>query len=318
MKPWLVLGVATALAACAPQDKKETEQPAASQTAQAQEGSVTVETARGAVAVKTNPKNVAVYDWGMLDTLHALGVKVGASTDDIRLPELDNAHADRVKIGTLFEPNYEVLNSFKPDLIVTGSRTAKAFDQLNQIAPTIEMTADTTKMVESAKARIDAFAAIFGKQAEAEALKGKIDAAFDEARAAAKDKGNGLVILVNGGKVAAFGQDSRFGWIHKDVGVPTADKAIKEGSHGQPVSFEYIKQINPDWLFVLDRSAAIGQGTADNAAQKVLDNPLVAETTAWKKGQVVYLLPSNYLAAGGAQQLIDAAHQVRDAFQAAK
>lgn len=314
MKFWLVLGMAAALAACAPSGK--TGDAPASAASQAQ--TVTIDTARGKATVAVQPKNVAVYDWGMLDTLYALGVPVGASTDDIRLPVLEKAHQNRVKIGTLFEPNYEALNRYKPDLIITGSRTAKAFDQLSQIAPTIEMTADTTKMRESAEARIDAFAAIFGKQAQAEVLKQKIDNAFDEARAAAQGKGNGLVILVNGGKVSAFGQDSRFGWIHKDVGVPVADPAIKEGSHGQPVSFEYIKKINPDWLFVLDRSAAIGQGTAENAAQKVLDNPLVAQTTAWQKGQVVYLLPENYLAAGGAQQLIDAAHQVRDAFQAAK
>ena len=50
----------------------------------------------------------------------------------------------------------------------------------------------------------------------------------------------------------------------------------------------------------------------------MLDNPLVAATTAWKKGQVVYLLPENYLAAGGAQQLLNATAQVREAFEAAK
>jgi iron-compound ABC transporter, iron-compound-binding protein len=94
---------------------------------------------------------------------------------------------------------------------------------------------------DSAKERIDALAQIFGKQAEADKLKAEINASFEAAKA--------------------------------------ADSSIKEkGNHGQPVTFEYIKKTNPDWLFVLDRSAAIGE--EGKAAKDVLDNPLVAETTA--------------------------------------
>ena len=94
---------------------------------------------------------------------------------------------------------------------------------------------------DSAKERIDALAQIFGKQAEADKLKAEINASFEAAKA--------------------------------------ADSSIKEkGNHGQPVTFEYIKKPNPDWLFVLDRSAAIGE--EGKAAKDVLDNPLVAETTA--------------------------------------
>ena len=64
---------------------------------------------------------------------------------------------------------------------------------------------------DSAKERIDALAQIFGKQAEAEAdkLKAEIDASFEAAKAAALGKGKGLVILVNGGKMSAFGTGSR-------------------------------------------------------------------------------------------------------------
>ena len=164
---------------------------------------------------------------------------------------------------------------------------------------------------DSAKERIDALAQIFGKQAEADKLKAEIDASFEAAKAAALGK-------VNGGKMSAFGTGSHLGgWLHQDIGVPVADSSIKEkGNHGQPVTFEYIKKTNPDWLFVLDRSAAIGE--EGKAAKDVLDNPLVAETTAWKKGQVVYLPPETYLAASGAQELLNASKQVTEAFNAAK
>lgn len=315
----LAAAFSLSLAACKPEAAQNSAASGASQSAaKAVEGeSVTVETTRGQAAVPLKPERIAVYDLGMIDTLSKLGVPIGASIDESRLDYLKDAIKDAKKAGTLFEPDYEALNAYQPQLIIIGSRAAKAFDELNKLAPTIEMTADTKNLKESSKARIDAFAQIFDKQAEADKLKAEIDAAFEAAKQAAAGKGKGLVVLVNGGKMSAFGPSSRLGgWLHHDIGVPPVDESIKEGSHGQPVSFEYIKQHNPDWLFVLDRGAAIGE--EGQAAKDVLNNPLVAETTAWKKGQVVYLVPETYLAAGGAQELLNAANQVKEAFAAAK
>lgn len=278
---------------------------------------VVVKTARGEATVPKNPERIAVYDLGMLDTLIALGVPVGATVDQSRIAYLTPVVEKAKHVGTLFEPNYEALNAYQPQLIITGSRANKAIHQLNEIAPTIEMTADTKNLLNSAKERIDAFAQIFNKQAEADKLKAEIDQAITDAKAAAQGKGKGLVIIVNGGKLSAQGMDSRLGgWLHRDLGIEPVDASMKEGSHGMPISFEYVKQHNPDWLFVLDRGAAVGE--EGQAAQDVLNNPLVAETTAWKKGQVVYLDAGTYLAAGGAQQLKTALKQVTDAFKAAK
>ena len=306
-----------ALGACSPKNSASNQNAQTAPATQTEGAGLTVKTTRGDAKVPQNHERIAVYDFGVLDTLNKLGVKTGLSVNQNWLPYLDEYFKSTKPAGTLFEPDYEALNAYKPQLIIIGSRTAKAFDKLNEIAPTIEMTADTANLKESAKERIDALAQIFGKQAEADKLKAEIDASFDAAKTAAQGKGKGLVILVNGGKMSAFGPSSRLGgWLHKDIGVPAVDEAIKEGSHGQPVSFEYLKEKNPDWLFVLDRGAAIGE--EGQAAKDVLNNPLVAETTAWKKGQVVYLVPETYLAAGGAQELLNASKQVSDAFNAAK
>ena len=324
-----------ALTACNPSQQQGSQVNSASAASQAQGGQtnqddkaplkphdiqgekVTVQTARGEAVVPKNPQNVAVYDLGALDTLTALGVPVGATVDKSMLPYLQGAFDKAQHVGTLFEPNYEALGAFKPQLIIIGSRTNKAAQQLNELAPTIEMTADTKNMRESTKERIDAYAQIFGKQAEADKLKADIDKAFDEARTAAQGKGKGLVIIVSGGKLSAQSPGSRLGgWLHHDIGLEPVDSSMKEGSHGMPISFEYIKEKNPDWLFVLDRTAAIGE--EGKAAQDVLNNPIVAESTAWKKGQVVYLDSSAYLAAGGAQQLKTVATQAAEAFKKAK
>ena len=324
-----------ALTACNPSQQQGSQANSASAASQAQGGQanqddkaplkphdiqgekVTVQTARGEAVVPKNPQNVAVYDLGALDTLTALGVPVGATVDKSMLPYLQDAFGKAKHVGTLFEPNYEALGAFKPQLIIIGSRTSKAAQQLNELAPTIDMTADTKNLRTSAEERMDAYAQIFGKQAEADKLKADINKAFDEAREAAKGKGKGLVLIVSGGKLSAQSPNSRLGgWLHQDIGLEPVDPNMKEGSHGMPISFEYIKEKNPDWLFVLDRSAAIGE--EGKAAKDVLDNPLVAESTAWKKGQVVYLDSSAYLAAGGAKQLQTVAKQAAEAFKKAK
>jgi iron complex transport system substrate-binding protein len=57
----------------------------------------------------------------------------------------------------------------------------------------------------------------------------------------------------------------------------------------------------------VDRDAAIGEGGA--AAEQVLDNELVAETTAWSQGQVVYVDAVDWYIAGGGlatmQRIVD-------------
>ena len=147
-------------------------------------------------------------------------------------------------------------------------------------------------------------------------LQQDIDGLIDETKTATKDKGNGLVIMVNGNKLSAYGDKSRFGFIHTVVGVPMVDNQIKDADHGQPVSFEYLQKTNPDWLFVIDRSAAIGEENV--GAKAVLDNPLVAQTTAWKKSQVVYLSPDSYLAFGGYYQWMQDLTAIKTAFSQAK
>ena len=206
-----------ALGACSPKDSASNQaQTASASAAQTEGASLTVKTARGEAKVPQNPERIAVYDLGMLDTLNKLGVKTGLSVDKNRLPYLDEYFKTTKPAGTLFEPDYEALNAYKPQLIIIGSRAAKAFDKLNEIAPTIEMTAETANLKESSKERIDALAQIFGKQAEADKLKAEIDASFEAAKTAAQGKGKGLVVLVNGGKMSAFGPSSRLGgWLHK-------------------------------------------------------------------------------------------------------
>ena len=278
---------------------------------------VTVDTARGDIDLAMNPSPLVVYDMTLLQDLAALDVAVDGAPSDL---PLDNLHSetqpDPEEVGTLFEPDLEALNAMQPQAILVGSRMAEKYDELANIAPTLDMTIDTANIYESSKQRLHDLGALFGKSAEAAKLQNDIDSLITEAKAVTKDSGTGLVVMVNGNKMSVYGADSRYGFIHNVVNVPIADDQIKDGRHGQPISFEYLQKTNPDWLFVVDRSAAIGEDSL--GAKAVLDNPLVAQTTAWQKDQVVYLSPDSYLAFGGYYQWIQDLTTIKNAFASAK
>lgn len=127
------------------------------------------------------------------------------------------------------------------------------------------------------------------------------------------DAGRVLVILTTGGRMSAHGKGGRFNIIYDAFGMTPAADDLKIGTHGQAISHEFIMETNPDWLFVVDRDAAIGQ--EGQAAQQVLDNDLVAQTTAWKNNQVVYLDAANWYLVGAGLTAVQAnVDQLTEAF----
>lgn len=272
---------------------------------------LTVPTARGPATVMKNPERFAVYDWAALDSLHQLGVKVPATTKAVRVDYLQPVFAAAQPVGELFKPDIEALVAYGPQLVITGGPGAEAYGDLAKVAPTIDLTVDNAHIRRSGEEQIRTLGRIFNREKEAEALVAAIEKTFAEARAAAKNQGRGLVISITGHRVSAFGPQSRLGsWIHTDLGLEPVDKGLENAGHGQPVAMEYIRDKNPDWIFVIDRTAALGE-----PGPAALDNPLVRETNAWRKGQIVLMPTANYVVAGGAQQLQRAAAQLRDAFK---
>lgn len=278
---------------------------------------ITVDTVKGNVDLAMNPSPLVVYDMTLMQDLAALDVAVDGMPSGLKLDNLQSKTQPEPKtVGTVFEPDLEALNAMQPQAILVGSRMAEKYDALSSIAPTLDMTIDTANIYESSNQRLHDLGALFGKSAQAAKLQGNIDGLIDETKTLTKDKGRGLVVMVNGNKLSAYGDKSRYGFIHTVLDIPMADDQIVDARHGQPISFEYIQKTNPDWLFVVDRSAAIGEDGA--GAKAVLDNPLVAQTNAWSKNQVVYLSPDSYLAFGGYYQWMQDLTTIKEAFANAK
>lgn len=258
-----------------------------------------IEHAGGVTEFKTHPQKVLVFELAALDTLDALGVPV-AGVPNAKMPAALKQYEDAkyAKIGSLFDPDFEAIAAAAPDVIIIGGRTRAKAEQLARIAPVVDLTADGNDHLGSTERNARILGKLFNKEAEVERRIKQLADSSAALKAHALKLGKALILLTTGGKISAYGSGSRFGVIHDQFGMPPADPTLKVTTHGQGVSYEYIVKVNPDWLFVIDRDAAIGR--QGKAAAQLLDNPLVAQTKAWKSKQVVYLDPAQmYLTTGG-------------------
>ncbi|MGI3170165.1 siderophore ABC transporter substrate-binding protein [Pseudooceanicola sp. C21-150M6] len=263
---------------------------------------VTFQTATGPMTLPEKPQQIVALDVSAVDTLAALGHPPAGSVAPTYVSYLDPEATGAAPVGSFFDPDFEAIAALRPDLIIVGSRAASQADALSRIAPVADMSIGTDAFADG-KARLAAYGVLLGREDAAQALSDALDARMADLRSQVQSVGGtALILMTNGPKLSVFGPASRFGWLHTELGFAPAVEGISDNRHGEAVSFEYIAQTNPDTMIVVDRGAAIGDGSA--AAQATLDTPLVAGTAAAQEGRMIYLSPAElYIAPGGVQSM---------------
>ncbi len=266
---------------------------------------ITIKHKLGETKVKTNPKKVVVFDFGSLDTLDKLGVEV-TGVPQKSVPKYLSKYEDKkyTNVGGLKEPDFEKINEINPDLIIISGRQSDSYKEFEKIAPTIYVEQDTKDYMKSFKENTEMLAKIFGKedQAKKEIATVEKDIKALNEKATKSDK-KGLIILANDGQVSAYGPNSRFGIIHDVFGVAPVDTELKADTHGNKISFEYILEKNPDYLFVIDRGAVVG---GKSSAKQVVENEIVSKTNAAKNNNVIYLDANYWYLSGGGLESVSA------------
>lgn len=289
--------------------------PLSAFSAESEEKNMTVTHALGTVQIPVNPKRVAVLDYGTLETIDSLGASPVLALPKKFLPPYLSKFSDEryTDLGTVKEFNMETLNAFKPDLIVISGRQQDYYKKLSEIAPVYMVNGLAADQLGEAKKNIKLLGDVFSLPEKADAALKNIDEAV--ARTKAKTQASSrkaLVLLTNDGKISVYGSGSRFGLVHDGLGVKQADSRIKVGIHGQQVGYEYIALLNPDIIYVIDRSVAIGRSEKN---PHVLDNPLVNKTKAAKNGKIILLDPQVwYLSGGGIFSVNKMISEVESAF----
>lgn len=111
-----------------------------------------------------------------------------------------------------------------------------------------------------------------------------------------------LVLLHNNGRFSAYGSGSRFGIVHAVLCFSDAAEGLGAHRHGNPVSSEFIQKVNPDIIFIADRSRVVDNNFTNT---EVIENLLIKQTKAAKTEKIYYLNPDIWhLAVGGITSVI--------------
>jgi iron complex transport system substrate-binding protein len=258
---------------------------------------MTITHEHGEVTLEKNPEKVVVFDFGVLDTLDALGVEVAGLPQAIVPKSLEKYKgSEYTNVGSLKEPDFEAIHKLQPDVIFISGRQAELYDQFAEIAPTVFINLDYANFMPSLEKNFKLVAEIFEKEDELGLKLEELTASIDELnKEASATESKALILMANEGKISAYGQGSRYGFVHDVFGFKAVDENLEVSQHGQSISFEYILEKNPDILFVIDRSAAIG---GEVGAKDTIENDLVKKTNAYQNGKIVYLDAVNWYIAG--------------------
>ena len=322
MKKWqkTIISLASifTLAACGAQEGAADAADSTTVTSNAEtETTVAIEDARGSVEVPKDPENVAVLDFGHLDTLIALGKQdavTGTATDN--MPAYLADKADQFEnVGTLKEPNVEALANLAPELIIISNRLLDFAEQLEEIAPVVVLSVDYTDYWGSVQKNITTLGVIFDEEEAAEEAIVTLNEEIESVKAkTAGISEKTLTLLLNDGSMSAFSTGSRFGFIYETLGFTPVDAAIEDSTHGQSVGYEGLLEINPQILFVIDRTAALGTASDEHAA--LLENDFVYQTDAYKNNKIINLSSDLwYLSGGGIESIHLMIEEIAEGYQ---
>ena len=276
---------------------------------------VTVSTLNGAretvsLEVPADPQRIAILDMASLDILNSLGLSdrvVGSANTSLSYLQPIVTREGVENLGTIKEADLEAVMSCEPDIIFIGGRLSKSYDALSEIAPVVYLTTDAELgVVESVRTNAQTIASIFGMEEKVEELMAGFATRIDALRDFADGK-TAIVGLVTSGGFNVLGNDGRCSIIGREIGFDNVgvDANIDTSTHGNEASFEFIVEKNPEYIFVMDRDAAINAEGA-KLAKEIVENELVMGTDAYQNGRIVYLAhPAVWYTAEGGVTALD-------------
>ena len=301
----LILAMAAGMVACGSTDDGSAVTTAGGQTEQTEQTEQTDQTPEtitiqsfnasketADLEVPYNPERIAILDMASLDILDALGVGdrvVGTADTSLEYLQ-DYINDDIANLGTIKEADLEAVMACEPDVIFIGGRLSSSYDALSEIAPVVYLATDVEiGVVESVRKNATTIASMSGLEDKVEELMTDFSARIDELKTVSEGK-TAIVGMCTSGSFNVLGNDGRCSIIGVEVGFENigVDADIDTSTHGNEASFEFIVEKNPDYIFVMDRDAAIGTDGAQ-LAKDIMENELVMGTDAYINGNLIYL-----------------------------
>jgi len=268
---------------------------------------VTVENEKGeAIEVEfpKNPNRIVALNLQTVDFLDAVGMgdKIVGMIKEGVFPEHLQKYVDDksiVNVGGMKDVDMEAVMSLQPDVIFSSDRTAKMYKEFSMIAPTMAAFVDyEAGFMNGFKNLADQHSAIFGVEDELDEIITEYDARIE--RIADFAEGKTALLGIFAGGLNTLGNTGRASIVVNEMGFENlaADKNI---NHGNVSSYEAWLKYDPDYMFVLDKDGAVGTKSVAAKEQMEKNNPVIAQTSAYKEGKIIYLEPADvwYMADGG-------------------
>ena len=268
------------------------------------------------IEVPFDPQRIAILDMPALDIIDVLGVGdriVGSAKVTIEyLTDYnpDDSNGEIMNLGTVKTADLEKVAACEPDIIFIGGRLASVYNDLEAIAPVVYLAVDYEKgVVESTKSNAQTIAKIFGKEKEVDALFADFQPRIDALNGVLNGKDT-VLGMYNSNALGLMGTASQLNIIANELGANNLSDTVGEtekATHGEEASWETIITLNPEYMFILDRSTATG--SADEGvlgAREVIENDLIKELDVYKNGKIVYFIEHAnvwYTSTGGVQAL---------------
>ena len=268
------------------------------------------------VEVPYDPQRIAILDMPALDIVDALGVGdrvVGSAKVTIKyLTDYnpDDSDGAIMNLGTVKTADLEKVAASEPDIIFIGGRLSSVYADLEAIAPVVYLAVDYEKgVLESTKSNAKTIASIFGMESEVDAMFQGFQPRIDALNAVLKGK-NVLLGMYNSNALGLMGTESQLNIIARELGANNLSESVGEAekaTHGEEASWETILKLNPEYMFILDRSTATE--AADESVmgvREVIENDLIKELDVYKDGKIVYFIEHAnvwYTSTGGIQAL---------------
>lgn len=268
------------------------------------------------IEVPYNPKRIAILDMPALDIVDALGVGdrvVGSAKvtiDYLTDYNPDNSEGAIMNLGTVKTADLEKVAACEPEIIFIGGRLSSVYKDLEAIAPVVYLAVDYEKgIVESTKENAKTIASIFGKEEEVESMFTDFQPRIDALKTVLNGK-NVLLGMYNANALGLMDTASQLNLIANELGANNLSESVGEAekaTHGEEASWETIITLNPEYMFILDRSTATG--AADEgvmSVKEVIENDLIKELDVYKNGKIVYFIEHAnvwYTSTGGVQAL---------------
>jgi len=262
--------------------------------------------ARRSDARRIDARRIVSLDLGSADTLLALGEGerlVGLPGGN--LPEyLQPAAAQRSAVGSIKTPDLAAVAAARPDLILLTGRQGESRAELEAVAPVQDVSLFAGEYQAEFERNVRRLGALSGREAEAEAALAELAGEIERQRRQVADSGlRTLVLTHNGGRFSVTEQALVYQVLQAPRALPAPPPLVRGAPRvrPQPLALEALAATAPEVIFIIDRSAAIGDAPLDLAS--LAQTPL-ATTPALRNGRLVYLDPALwYLSGGGLQSM---------------